>query len=225
MIILNKRKITGPNKRVWVLMDRGTRLSAGAGKGWGVGGCVTVHMHGQEPAIGKGSWAPHRAAPSTWHLRGGWWSWLGAQAGAAHAGLGLGPMAGRPWVPWGQAWVGAGAPWGGMWAGSRHSPWVLTAPPPLSQEPPPSMAEKPQIQLFVKVRGFRGTWSAPGWWAPLAGPQALLGWLGCAASAHSSIHVVPWTAAGSSGLFPRTQRNAACGQRGLCCSAWGSGLG
>ncbi|XP_005143598.2 chloride intracellular channel protein 3 [Melopsittacus undulatus] len=38
-----------------------------------------------------------------------------------------------------------------MWAGTRHSSWALTAPPPLSREPPPSMSEKPQIQLFVKA--------------------------------------------------------------------------
>ncbi|XP_061209014.1 chloride intracellular channel protein 3 [Neopsephotus bourkii] len=38
-----------------------------------------------------------------------------------------------------------------MWAGSRHGSGALTAPPALIQEPAPGMAEKPQIQLFVKA--------------------------------------------------------------------------
>ncbi|KAM9521846.1 chloride intracellular channel protein 3 isoform 1-T1 [Guaruba guarouba] len=38
-----------------------------------------------------------------------------------------------------------------MRAGSRLGSWELPAPPPLSQEPPPRMAETPQLQLFVKA--------------------------------------------------------------------------
>lgn len=75
-------------------------------------------------ARGTECWAQHRSMPSACHHSGGV-GWLGVQAGVAAAGNatscpywpGVGsnqgggaPLQGVLSVPWGQAWVGAGAP-------------------------------------------------------------------------------------------------------------------
>lgn len=61
---------------------------------------------------------------------------------------------------------------------------ALRLQPAVHQEPPRSMAEKPQIQLFIKVRGvLRSVPQASGqpWQIALANNpgSAVVGWLGC----------------------------------------------
>ncbi|XP_074701980.1 chloride intracellular channel protein 3 [Strix aluco] len=122
-----------------------------------------------------------RPCPALGIFQDGRWGWLGvqsstghgqrrqgAQAGAAAAGDavscpcwpgagsssgGRGPTAGRPRLHrgarrgWERVHPGEECGLGGAAAPAR----VLAPQPPLSRQPPPSMAEKPQIQLFVKA--------------------------------------------------------------------------
>lgn len=148
----------------------------------------------QDPARGKECWAQHRAVPSASHHSGSV-EWLGVQAGVAAAGNatscpywpGVGSSHGRraPWqgvlsVPWGQAWVGAGAPRGGMWAGrGRGFSWgtqvaASSAPAAATQHG----RETPNPALHQGEGGPEV--SAPGQWVALATNlgSAAVGWLG-----------------------------------------------
>lgn len=179
--------------------------------------------------MGKGSWAQHRAVPSTWHLPG----WAVGLAGdtkpppghrqelsqpamlpATQAGSssgGRGPTAGRPRLR-----RGARRGWErvhpreecGLGGAAAPAP-ALTPQPPLRQQPPHSMAEKPQIQLFVKVRG--GSWG-PGVPRPVGTSGchpgiAGLGWPSCPCPAQCPDEG-PW--AGSGRLGALLQGTACC---------------
>lgn len=119
-----------------------------------------------------------------------------------------GPTAGRP-----QPCRGARRGWERVHpreecglGGAAAPAQALAAQSPVNQQPPPSMAEKPQIQLFVKVSGGRLEVGDDVGWAGMllaATPGSTPGWGGSATPAHPPVHLqVPRQVAGSLASSP-----------------------